>query len=325
MTRALTRRAALALAALGSACAAGGPLLEPATAPILVPVGGAAVPARDGAALALSRWGPEEPRAVILALHGFGDYGPSTFGPAAAAWAALGIATLAYDQRGFGRNPSRGFWPGAERLVTDLEDAVAEARRRHPCAPLVVLGHSMGGGVAMAAAPRLGGRIDGLVLAAPAIWGGDALNPMHRAAAWLAAATVPDKRFTGRGVVRIRPSDNIEMLRALGRDPLYLGPPSAREIMGLVRVIDRAAAAAAHVRMPALLLLGERDEIAPGRAVERVFAEVLAPAETIRYADGWHMLFRDLQAPRVWADVAAWVLARPPRSVAAAGCASSVG
>ncbi len=302
------RRLAMTLATLLSACAAGGPLAPPG-AP--VPTAGEAIRARDGAALALSRWGPDAPRAAILAVHGFGDYGPSTFARAAEAWAGLGIATLAYDQRGFGRNPSRGYWPGADVLVADLRDAVAEARRRVPCAPLVLLGHSMGGGLALAAAPSLADRIDGLVLAAPAIWGGGALNPLHRAAAWLAAATVPDRRFSGRGVVRIRPSDNIEMLRALGRDPLYLGPPSAREIMGLVRVIDRAAEAAPEVATPALLLLGERDEIVPGPAVARVFARIPAPTETIRYPEGWHMLFRDRQAPRVWADVAAWALARP--------------
>ncbi|MEL6479667.1 MAG: alpha/beta hydrolase, partial [Pseudomonadota bacterium] len=152
------------------------------------------------------------------------------------------------------------------------------------------------------------------------IWGGDALNPLHRVAAWTAAALVPERRFTGEGVVRIQASDNIAALRRLGRDPLYLSPPSAREIFGLVRVVDAAAESAERTGLPSLLLLGEKDQILPVGAVERVYARLPRPRKTRRYADGWHLLFRDLQARRVWQDVAEWVLALPPRA-----CAAEVG
>ncbi|MEM0921889.1 MAG: alpha/beta fold hydrolase [Pseudomonadota bacterium] len=324
------RAAALLLASALSACAVGGPLPQPSAGD----VPGLSVMGDEGP-LAAQRWqaGTVEDntgeggiaedetaadkttaedetgtRAVILALHGYGDHAKSTFDAAAMFWAGQGITTLAYDQRGFGRNPSRGIWPGAEGLIADMKAVAAGLRADAPCTPLVVLGHSMGGGVVLAAAPEI--EADGLVLAAPAIWGGAMLNPLHRLAAWSAAALVPDRRFTGEGVVRIQASDNIEALRALGRDPLYLSPPSAREIFGLVRVVDRAEGAAAEVDIPALMLIGEKDQILPRRSVEEVFARLAGPQETRIYPDGWHLLFRDLQARRVWQDVADWVLAR---------------
>ena len=299
-------RSALILAAcLLAACAAGGPL----------PVGRSAptapgwLTADDGSQVAMSEWWPQgRPRAVILALHGFGDHGASTFSRAAESWAAQGIGTIAPDQRGFGRNPSRGLWPGADGLVADAARFAAQVRARHPCVPLTVLGHSMGGGVALAAAGQ-GLQADALVLAAPAIWGGERLNPIHRLVSWLAATMVPEERFTGRGVVRIIASDNVEALRALGRDPLYLSPPSAREIFGLVRVVDRAEAAADRVDLPALMLLGRKDQIVPQKSVRRVFETISGPRRVIDYPEGWHLLFRDLQAERVWRDVADWALA----------------
>ncbi|MEM9043063.1 MAG: alpha/beta fold hydrolase [Pseudomonadota bacterium] len=262
--------------------------------------------------LALSRWDAQEPRAVVLAVHGFGDYGESTFADAAAWWAEDGITTIAYDQRGFGRNVSRGYWPGADVLVTDLKAIAARVRAAHPCLPLFVVGHSMGGGVVLAAATDL--DAEGIVLAAPAIWGESELNPFHRLLAWTAASVVPDKRFTGEGVVRIQASDNIEALRALGRDPFYLSPPSAREIFGLVRVTDRAARASVEVKLPALLLLGEKDQIVPNAAVERMFARLKGSTQVVRYEEGWHLLFRDLQAQRVWQDVADWTRSESDRS-----------
>ncbi|MEM6934620.1 MAG: alpha/beta fold hydrolase, partial [Pseudomonadota bacterium] len=225
-------------------------------------------------------------------------------------WASAGLTTVAYDQRGFGRNTSRSFWPGADGLIADLKSVARDLRRKHPCKPLILLGHSMGGGVTLAASPEL--DVDGLILAAPAIWGGEELNPFHRLAAWIAATAVPDTRFTGEGVVRIQASDNIEMLRELGRDPLYLRPPSAREIWGLVRITDMAEAASIDMRVPALLLLGEKDQIVPKRAVRRVFNQGDGPRQVVVYPEGWHLLFRDLQAETVWEDVANWI-AKVPR------------
>jgi len=310
-------RAALALVAMLAACAAGGPLPDMAGKP----AAGTTVKGADGIPLAASVWGKEDAATVILALHGYGDYGPSTFGAAATYWATRGIRTYAYDQRGFGRNPSRGRWPGADRLIDDLRAVAGALRARHTGARLVVLGHSMGGGVALAAAPGL--DADMLVLVAPAIWGGPALDPMHRAAAWAGAALMPDRRLTGRGIVRIRASDNIEALRALARDPLYLRPPSPREMMGLVRVMDRAAAAAPRVTLPALLLTGAKDEILPESAVEAVLSRLRGPRAHIRYPNGWHLLLRDCQAPRVWRDLADRVLAPDPVPAQAAAPATS--
>ena len=80
--------------------------------------------------------------------------------------------------------------------------------------------------------------------------------------------------------------------------------------MGLVRLTDLAAEAAPGVGLPALLLLGEKDEIVPGDAVERVFARLRGEKATLAYPEGWHLLFRDLQAPAVWRDVAAYALER---------------
>lgn len=311
-----TRRAAgilgtICAAALVSACAAGGPVSAPAEGAASVNNVMDQMAANDGSALAASIWGPEAPSAVILALHGFGDYGESTFAAAAAHWAKQGIRTVAPDQRGFGRNINRAQWPGAEALIDDAVALSKQVRSAHPCVPVAVLGHSMGGGIALAAAAR-GLDTDGLVLAAPAIWGGEALNPLHRMLAWTAAFVVPEKRFTGKGVVRIQASDNIEALRALGRDPLYLSPPSAREIMGLVRVTDRAAEAAPLTPLPALMLLGTKDQIVPNKTVRRIFARLPGKTDVTEYPEGWHLLFRDLQAETVWRDVARWVADLPP-------------
>lgn len=285
-----------------SACA-GGPIADD------TPLGEAQLTdqsVKGGAELHLAQWRPDAPpRAVVLALHGFGDHGRSTFERAAQFWADQGIQVYAYDHRGFGHNDSRAKWPGAGRLIADFQDIAAAIRKAHPDAPLFALGHSMGGGVALAGAN--GAALDGLILAAPAVWGGDNLGLHFRAAAWAGAAIAPEKRWTGEGIVTIQASDNIEALRAMGRDPLVFGSPSSREFMGLVRLMDRAVAAAPTVKTPVLFLYGQNDQVTPKQPMETTFAVLPGPKTFKLYPAGWHLLFRDLQAETVWRDVAAWI------------------
>lgn len=262
----------------------------------------------DDDTLVMHRFAPQgSPSAVVLALHGYGDAGDLTYSRAAAAWAARGIAVYAPDQRGFGSNPSRRRWPGVDRLAQDAILQAAALRERYPGLPLTVVGHSMGGGIALTAA-GLGLDADRLVLAGPAIAGGDALGAAQRTAARLLASALPDRRWTGEGIVQIQPSDNLEALRAVAADPRHYGDPSSRELYGLVLLMDRAAEAARSVQIPTLVLMGAQDEILRHRDVEKIALRIPGLSRFVLYPKGWHWLFRDLQAPRVWADTGDFAL-----------------
>ena len=77
----------------------------------------------DGARLGLQHWEPEgDPWAVIVGLHGMNDYA-NAFHLAAPWWAEHGIATYAYDQRGFGRSPGRGIWGGRSEAKASIATA----------------------------------------------------------------------------------------------------------------------------------------------------------------------------------------------------------
>jgi len=59
--------------------------------------------------------------------------------------------TYAYDQRGFGKAPHTGIWPGGKALREDLVDCVEAVRERNPGVPVFALGESMGGAVVLSA------------------------------------------------------------------------------------------------------------------------------------------------------------------------------
>lgn len=262
--------------------------------------------AADGAALPLSVWRPHgAPRAIVLALHGFNDY-RLAFAEVGPFLAAGGIATYAYDQRGFGATTGRGIWPGTELLVDDARRVAALLRQRHPGQPLYLLGESMGGAVAMSVLAETAEAADGAVLVAAAVWGRTTMNPLQRGALWLVAHSLPGMRLSGRGL-GITASDNQAMLRALRDDPLVLKEARADALWGLTNLMDRALAAAPMLSVPALVLYGEHDEIIPRRPTCRMLSVLASSARIAIYPDGYHMLTRDLGARVVLEDVAAWL------------------
>jgi acylglycerol lipase len=288
-----------------------------ACAPVTAPLGpdrnqpiveGDGIVVRDGTRLPLRRWEASEPRAVVVALHGMSDYS-NAFDMPATWWAKHGITTYAYDQRSFGRSPNPGVWPGGDALRRDLADCIEAVRARHPGVPVFAMGESMGGAVALTAlANGMLPRVDGVILVAPAVWSRSDMPLHYRAALWLTAHTVPWMTLTGKRL-KIWPSDNIEMLRKLSRDPVFQHKTRADAVWGLVNLMSEARESPEKLRdtPPILLLYGGHDQIIPRTPTEAVIEMLGSRAEARFYPKGYHMLLRDLDGPGIWKDVAGWI------------------
>ena len=264
---------------------------------------------RDGIRLPLREWDAKDPKAIIVALHGMSDYSEA-FDMPGPYWAAHGITTFAYDQRGFGAAPDPGIWGGGTAMRHDLSDFVAVVHARYPALPVYVLGESMGGAVVLSS---LAGSdppdIAGAILCAPAVWSREDMPLSYRVALWLAAHTVPWLHVSGEGL-HIWPSDNIPMLRKLGKDPLYQHSARADQVYGLVNLMDAARHAPEHLEKdppPILFLYGAHDQVIPKEPTKAVISGLGGKAKVIRFPKGYHMLLRDLDAREVWDAILTWI------------------
>ena len=100
------------------------------------------------------------------------------------------------------------------------------------------------------------------------------------------------------------------MLRKLARDPLVIKETRVDAIHGLCDLMDSAAEAAPHLHVPALILYGEHDEVVPAGAAYRMMASLPnnpVPQRKAVYANGYHMLLRDLEGKLVIDDIAWWI------------------
>jgi alpha-beta hydrolase superfamily lysophospholipase len=265
----------------------------------------------DGARLGLTRWEAAggAPWAVIIGVHGMNDYA-NAFHLAAPVWAERGITTLAYDQRGFGRSAPRGLWAPEALSTEDLRTIVSLARTRYPGTIIAVAGESLGGAVAIEAfASNRPPAADRLILLAPAVWGWSRQPLTYTATLWLADHLDPGWVVTPPRFVtnKVSASDNTAEMIAMGRDPLMIWGARVDALYGLVSTMQNAWRETGNIRAPTLFMYGAHDEIIPKRAAFEAAARLPSGNRTAYYADGWHLLLRDLHAAKVWADVAAFI------------------
>ncbi len=263
----------------------------------------------DGYRLPVARWRPAgAPQAVVLALHGFNDY-HNAFVEVAKALSSHGMVTYAYDQRGFGATAERGLWPGTERLVADARAMARLVRRAHPGLPFYLIGESMGGAVAMVLLGQEDAPpVDGAVLIAPAVWARNTMPALQRLALWLGAHIMPAKTLSGEGL-KIRASDNEDMLQRLWEDPLVIRASRIDTLYGLSKLMDQALAAAPRLTGRTLILYGMHDQIIPKTPTCLMLTTLPAAGQWrfVLYPQGYHMLTRDLRGMLAIRDISAWL------------------
>jgi alpha-beta hydrolase superfamily lysophospholipase len=271
----------------------------------------------DGARLPMTVWpaeGGAEPWAVIVALHGMNDYAEA-FTLAGPYWAARGVSTYAYDQRGFGRGADRGVWGGEALMVEDLRTACALARARHPKAILAVAGESMGGAAAINAfASDAPPDADRLILLSPAVWGWHDQSLPENVALWLTAHLTPGAVLEPPSWLtrKIRATDNIEILRKMSRDRNLIFGTRVDAIYGLVNLMQDAQDRIGRITLPTLYQYGAHDQIIPAKAAEHAVAKLGPNGRTAYYGEGWHILNRDLHRDLVLDDDLAFL--RDPKA-----------
>lgn len=106
---------------------------------------------------------PAERAPVVVAFHGNGSVPePMAVRFGSPPWSEAGFGVMAFAYRGY---PGSTGTPSEEGLMLDAEAAIAYVKEHAPASPLVLMGHSLGTGVAVAMSERYPSQA--LVLEAP--------------------------------------------------------------------------------------------------------------------------------------------------------------
>jgi acylglycerol lipase len=172
--------------------------------------------------------------------------------------------------------------------------------------PVVLMGHSMGGLLALDYALAHPKSILGLVLSAPAIRSTPPPG-WKKMLASMAKAMAPTAGFSN-GLDESGISRDPEVLMARDQDPLVHNKISPRLYFGLEDARQRVLAEARRLAVPTLILQGAADRVVnPSGALE---LNGLAPHGMVRlitYRDGYHEVFNDLSRDEVIRDLVGWL------------------
>ena len=270
--------------------------------------------ASDGALIPYRLWRARDARAAVVLLHGAFDYS-AAFDEIGPRLARRGFTALAFDQRGFGASASRGTWSGAARMTEDACEAACFLLSRVQAGrPLFLLGESMGGTVAVhAAASGHVPELKGLVLAAP---GALASAFRQRLLTWLAAAA---RGLAGDAELVFERLSGWELtpaaaIRLIG-DPLVMRRIRPDMLSGMADLAFSSIAEAINVRVPALTMVGDRDEILRRSCIRRLF-DNLGGEKTWRVIpDAPHLLLHWRRSGEVLREATRWMSARVASTV----------
>lgn len=248
------------------------------------------------------------PRAIVTIAHGGAEHG-GRYAWTAGQLTARGYAVYAIDHRGHGRSGGpRAYVDRVDNAVADLHTLDAIARERHPGLEVFLLGHSMGGLIALAYALRFQDELAGLVLSAPLAV--IEANPATRFASRVlsaAAPRLPVYKIDGTTVSR-----DPAVVRDYDSDPLnHRGMLPARTVGELAATVATFPDRLPELRLPILTVYGSGDRLVDNAGSQLVDERAGSGDNTLIAYDGlYHEVLNEPERDQVIADVAGWIDAR---------------
>ena len=239
-----------------------------------------------------------------MIVHGFAEHG-GRYTHVAERLVAAGYAVHAADLRGHGR--SQGKRTSIVRFVDYLDDVrTFISLVRQDARGTVLLGHSMGGLIALAFALRDAQFVDLLVLSAPAVLPGR-VSPLTVGLGRAMSAVLPDAAVLKLPLHRI--SRDPGVVRDYKGDPLVFAmrvrARLGAELLDTMRTVDRQLPS---LRAPLLVMQGSEDGLVDRASARFVYQHAGSPDKTLKVYPGlWHEIFNEPERDAVLDDVVSWL------------------
>lgn len=256
---------------------------------------------------------PDAPRGVVALVHGMGEHS-GRYQTLAEKLNDAGLGLVAADLRGHGRAAGESCYVRRfDEYVCDARGILMHARKLAQGKPLFLMGHSMGGAIALRLLdhlPEWRDALKGVIFSSPALKVGADISPILIRLLPFVAALAPH--------LRVQPLEP----RLISRDPAVVAayiadplvahrPPPLRTVLQLLQVIRSFPMAAAQMQLPMLTLHGDADGLTDVAGSRDLFARWAGADKTLRvWPGGYHELLNDLERDAVTGELLDWIQAR---------------
>lgn len=259
-------------------------------------------PAPDGGAQLIREWDPNDTgKGDVVLVHGLGEHS-GRYARTGSLLAEAGYRVRGFDLLGFGASSGgRGDVAPWSLYLDQVEQSLAAIRV--PGRPLILLGHSMGGLIALDYAVSERPQPDLLILSAPAIGGGKAWQR--------SVAPILGRMFPTLSLPTAIKGDQLSRDPAVGEayfaDPEVLTKATVRLGASIFSAQDRATGAMKRLSVPTLVIHGGVDTVIPTES--SVLLASLPGVERRVFPNLRHETFNEPEGPEVISEVVEWIKA----------------
>lgn len=259
-------------------------------------------------------WLPEgKPKVALLCIHGFtlhkgcyADFGKEM--------AKDGIATYAIDLRGFGELKDSPTGMDFDGCLVDIKAALEYIHKTHPGVPVVLLGESMGGAIALRATAFYPDLIAGLISSVPArdrfgISGGEAKVAVRAGLSTIFGGF--GKKMDNVALSAVQKISVKEELRDEWKtDPLMRTDFAPKEFIQFDNFMAQNLPAAAMIKdTPVLFIQGTNDKLIRPAGTWKLFEKLNTSNRQMVFSkNGEHLIFEKKQfKPDDLSFVTTWI------------------
>lgn len=268
--------------------------------------------AEDGLELLVSHRSLPDPRGRALILHGYAEH-QGRYGELVERLAALGCECHLIDLRGHGRSQGdRGYVERFELYRRDLDRLLDRRPWSDRSLPRLLLGHSLGGLIALDYAIHRPAAFDLLAVSSPFLEPAIELPTLKLALGHLAARIAPRSNLPGEIDAEALTHDP-DKVREYWDDPLVFHTVNPHWFLETRKAQHEVHRRAGEIGLPTLFLLGDADSIADPERGREVFARLGSEDKQLHVYPGFfHELFNESGRDRVFADLETWLEAHTP-------------
>jgi acylglycerol lipase len=266
------------------------------------------ITAADGLELFINTWKAAETKAVVVIAHGLAEHS-GRYAHVAENLNAVGYSVVAPDHRGHGQSGGepRTYVTDMDTYVDDLKLVWDWAVAQYAGLPVFLLGHSMGGLIAVRFALRYQAEMRGLVVSAPALLPGESIPKLVISLGKIIGKIVPKLPMVALDSADV--SRDPMVVARYDSDPLnYRGKIRAGMAAAVFLAGEDALRRVDELRLPLLAMHGADDRLVPVEASRLLHDGAGSTDKALKvYAELYHEIFNEPEQDAVLADVVSWL------------------